>query len=77
MIHGPCLYSDQCQGGCGKTTVALNLGVRFAKAGYRTLAIDLDHKEIQSDGTFRRLKMDHSNSSIEKLGMGRRLTGSD
>jgi cellulose biosynthesis protein BcsQ len=30
------------KGGCGKTTVALNLSVCFAKAGYRTLAVDLD-----------------------------------
>ncbi len=27
------------KGGCGKTTVALNLAVCFARAGYRTLAI--------------------------------------
>jgi hypothetical protein len=29
------------KGGCGKTTTALNLAICFAKAGYRTLAIDL------------------------------------
>jgi chromosome partitioning protein len=45
------------KGGCGKTTVALNLAVCFAKAGYRTLAIDLDqqgnlrrHGEITYNG---------------------------
>ena len=30
--------------GCGKTTVTLNLAVCFARAGYRTLAIDLDQQ---------------------------------
>ncbi len=29
------------KGGCGKTTVALNLAICFARAGYRTLAVDL------------------------------------
>jgi cellulose biosynthesis protein BcsQ len=32
------------KGGCGKTSVALNLAVCFARAGYRTLAIDLDQQ---------------------------------
>jgi chromosome partitioning protein len=32
------------KGGCGKTTVALNLAICFAKSGYRTLAIDLDQQ---------------------------------
>ena len=29
------------KGGCGKSTVALNLAVCFSRAGYRTLAVDL------------------------------------
>jgi cellulose biosynthesis protein BcsQ len=29
------------KGGCGKTTVVLNLAIFFSRAGYRTLAIDL------------------------------------
>ena len=29
------------KGGCGKSTVALNLAICFARAGYRTLAVDL------------------------------------
>jgi chromosome partitioning protein len=32
------------KGGCGKTTVTLNLAICFAKAGFRTLAIDLDQQ---------------------------------
>ena len=27
------------KGGCGKSTVALNLAVCFSRAGYRTLAV--------------------------------------
>lgn len=37
-------------GGCGKTTVALNLAVCFAKAGYRTLAVELDQQGNLSAG---------------------------
>jgi len=33
------------EGGCGKTTVALNLSVCFANAGYRTLAANLDRQD--------------------------------
>ena len=32
------------KGGCGKSTVAFNLAVSFARKGYRTLAIDLDQQ---------------------------------
>ncbi len=38
------------KGGCGKTTVALNLGICFSRAGYRTLAIDLDQQGNLSAG---------------------------
>jgi chromosome partitioning protein len=38
------------KGGCGKTTVALNLAICFARAGYRTLAIDLDQQGNLSAG---------------------------
>ncbi len=36
--------------GCGKTTVALNLPICFARAGYPTLAIDLDQQVNLSAG---------------------------
>ena len=32
------------KGGCGKSTVALNLAICCARAGYRTLAVDLDQQ---------------------------------
>jgi chromosome partitioning protein len=32
------------KGGCGKSTVSLNLAICFARQGYRTLAIDLDQQ---------------------------------
>jgi chromosome partitioning protein len=32
------------KGGCGKSTVALNLSICFARSGLRTLAIDLDQQ---------------------------------
>ena len=38
------LTFTNAKGGCGKTTVALNLAICFAKSGYRTLAIDLDQQ---------------------------------
>ncbi len=44
------LTFTNANGGCGKTTVALNLAICFAKAGYRTLAIDLDQQGNLSAG---------------------------
>lgn len=38
------------KGGCGKTTVALNLAICFSRAGYRTLAINLDQQGNLSAG---------------------------
>jgi chromosome partitioning protein len=38
------------KGGCGKTTVALNLAVCFSRAGYSTLAVDLDQQGNLSSG---------------------------
>jgi cellulose biosynthesis protein BcsQ len=38
------------KGGCGKNTVALNLAICFSRAGYRTLAIDLDQQGNLSAG---------------------------
>ena len=38
------------KGGCGKTTVALNLVICFAREGFRTLAIDLDQQGNLSAG---------------------------
>jgi chromosome partitioning protein len=38
------------KGGCGKTTVVLNLSVCFARSGFRTLAIDLDQQGNLSAG---------------------------
>jgi chromosome partitioning protein len=32
------------KGGCGKSTVALNLAICCARSGYRTLAVDLDEQ---------------------------------
>ena len=32
------------KGGCGKSTIAFNLAVSFARKGYQTLAIDLDQQ---------------------------------
>src|SRR5215831_16453272 len=32
------------KGGCGKSTVAFNLAVCFARSGYRSLAVDLDQQ---------------------------------
>src|SRR4030095_6162204 len=44
------LTITNAKGGCGKTTVALNLAVCFARAGYRTLDIDLDQAVNLSAG---------------------------
>jgi chromosome partitioning protein len=44
------LTFTNAKGGCGKTTVALNLAICFARAGYRTLAIDLDQQGNLSAG---------------------------
>jgi signal peptidase I len=38
------------KGGCGKATVALKLAICFARAGYRTLTIDLDQQGNLSAG---------------------------
>ncbi len=41
----PYVYTlANAKGGCGKSTVALNLAVCFARAGYRTFAVDLDQQ---------------------------------
>lgn len=42
MAHAYTLAN--AKGGCGKSTVAFNLAVCFARSGYRTLAIDLDQQ---------------------------------
>ncbi len=42
--------ATNAKGGCGKTTVVLNLAVCFARSGYRTLAIDLDQQGNLSAG---------------------------
>jgi chromosome partitioning protein len=44
------LTITNAKGGCGKTTIALNLAVCFARAGYRALAIDLDQQGNLSAG---------------------------
>jgi chromosome partitioning protein len=44
------LTFTNAKGGCGKTTVALNLAICFARAGYRTLAIDMDQQGNLSAG---------------------------
>ena len=42
--------STNAKGGCGKIMVALKLAICFAKAGYRTLAVDLDQQGNLSSG---------------------------
>lgn len=42
------------KGGCGKTTVTINLGVALSKLGYRVLCVDGDKQVNMTSGLIKR-----------------------